>query len=76
MLLSTSEIDIPLISDVSLFLSVLMSCGGVAGRVWEGCQSAVMQGKNFLKQGLKQCLLVHSERNVKGRGGLDSGFLL
>ena len=32
-----------------------MSCGGVAGRVREGCQSAVTQGKNFLMLGSNAC---------------------
>ena len=43
-----------------------MSWGVPAGRVREGPISALPQGENFLKEGLKQGILVHSEQIVKG----------
>ena len=54
---------------VSLLLRVLMSRGLVAERVREG--------KNFLKQGLKQGLLVHSGQTVNdgSRWTLDFSFV-
>ena len=56
-------------SGASLFLGVLMSQGLVVGRVREGRKSALPLGENFLKHGLKQGLLVHSEQIVKCGGG-------
>ena len=46
-----------------------MTRGLVAGRAREGRISALPLGENFLKQGLKQGLLVHSEQIVKCGGG-------
>ena len=46
-----------------------MTWGLVEGRVREGRQSGFPQGENFLKQGPKQGLLVHSEQIVKDGSG-------
>ena len=56
-------------SSASLFLGVLMSQRLVVGRVREGRKSALPLGENFLKHGLKQDILVHSEQIVNGGGG-------
>ena len=45
-----------------------MSWGVPAGRVREGRISALPRGENFLKEGLKQGILVHSEQIVNGLG--------
>ena len=41
----------------------------VTGRVRVGRMSALLLQENFLKQCLKQGLLMHSEQTVKGQGG-------
>ena len=43
--------------------------GNIAGRAWEGRQSAVPRGKIFLKQGPKQGILVLFEQIVRCGGG-------
>ena len=52
-------------SGVSLFSGVLMSWGVPAGTVQEGHKWE----EDFLKEGLKQGILVHSEQIVKVEGG-------
>ena len=54
---------------VALLLRMLMSRSGVAGWVWEGRQSALLRGENFLKQGLP----VHSEQ-IGWRVEVDTGL--
>ena len=50
------------------FLGVQMSWGVFSGRAQEGHHSTLQRGEFFLKQGLKQDLLVHIVKIVKDGG--------